>query len=56
MKWTIEYLEKDRIVAAKLNGIMDWEEHRKFAEEIYPLAQEGHTQDTHRFSRNDTQL
>ncbi|MGA2322775.1 MAG: hypothetical protein ABSG22_02900 [Sedimentisphaerales bacterium] len=38
MKWTIEYLEKDGIVAAKLNGIMDWEEHRKFAEEIYPLA------------------
>ncbi|MGA2070898.1 MAG: hypothetical protein ABSG97_06075 [Sedimentisphaerales bacterium] len=38
MKWTIEYLEKDRVVAAKLNGIMDWEEHRKFAEEIYPLA------------------
>ena len=38
MKWTIEYLEKDKIVAAKLNGIMDWEEHRKFAEEIYPLT------------------
>ena len=38
MKWTIEYLEKDRIVAAKINGIMDWEEHRKFAEEIYPLT------------------
>jgi hypothetical protein len=38
MKWTIEYLEKDRIFAAKINGIMDWEEHRKFAEELYPLA------------------
>jgi hypothetical protein len=38
MKWTIEYLEKDRIVAAKINGIMDWEEHRKFAEELFPLA------------------
>ena len=38
MKWTIEYLEKDGIVAAKINGIMDWEEHRKFAEELYPLA------------------
>ena len=38
MKWTIEYLEKDRIIAAKINGIMDWEEHRKFAEELYPFA------------------
>jgi hypothetical protein len=38
MKWTIEYLEKDGIVAAKINGIMDWEEHRKFAEELYPFA------------------
>ena len=38
MKWTIEYLEKDKIVSAKINGIMDWEEHRKFAEEIYPLT------------------
>ena len=38
MNWTIEYFEKDRIVAAKINGIMDWEEHRKFAEVIFPLA------------------
>jgi hypothetical protein len=38
MKWTIEYLEKDGIVAARINGKMDWEEHRKFAEELYPLA------------------
>jgi hypothetical protein len=38
MKWTIEYLEKDKIIAAKINGIMDWEEHKKFAEELFPLA------------------
>ena len=38
MKWTIEYLEKDGIVSAKINGIMDWDEHMKFAEELYPLA------------------
>jgi hypothetical protein len=38
MNWTIEYLEKEKVVAAKINGIMDWEEHRKFAEELYPLA------------------
>jgi hypothetical protein len=38
MKWTIEYLEKDGIVAAKITGVMNWEEHRKFAEELYPLA------------------
>ena len=38
MNWTIEYLEKDGIVEAKINGIMDWEEHRKFAEQVFPLA------------------
>lgn len=38
MKWTIEYLEKDKLVEAKINGIMDWEEHKKFAEELFPLA------------------
>jgi hypothetical protein len=40
MKWTIEYLEKDKIVTAKINGIMDWEEHKKFAEELFPKARE----------------
>jgi hypothetical protein len=45
MNWTIEYLEKEKIVAAKINGIMDWEEHKKFAEEIYPLA---HKKGVHR--------
>jgi hypothetical protein len=40
MKWTIEYLEKEKIVAAKINGIMDWEEHKKFAEELFPLARQ----------------
>jgi hypothetical protein len=38
MKWTIEYLEKDGIVSAKINGIMDWEQHKEFAEELYPFA------------------
>jgi len=45
MKWTIEYLEKDKIVAAKVNGLMDWDEHRKFAEELYPFA---HKKGSHR--------
>ena len=45
MKWTIEYLEKDKIVAAKINGIMDWDEHKKFAEELYPFA---HKKGSHR--------
>jgi hypothetical protein len=40
MKWTIEYLEKEKVVAAKINGIMDWEEHKKFAEELFPLARQ----------------
>jgi hypothetical protein len=38
MKWTIEYLEKEGIVSAKINGIMDWEQHKEFAEELYPFA------------------
>jgi hypothetical protein len=38
MKWTIGYLKKDRIVDAKIDGKMDWEEHKKFAEEIFPFA------------------
>ena len=55
MKWTIEYLEKDGIVAANINGIMDWEQHKKFAEELYPFAtQKGFQQDTYRLSRNDS--
>jgi hypothetical protein len=45
MNWTIEYLEKDKIVAAKVNGIMDWDEHKKFAEELYPFA---HKKGSHR--------
>ena len=38
MKWTLEYLEKDAIVSAKITGLMDWEGHRKFAEEALKLA------------------
>jgi hypothetical protein len=38
MNWTIDYLEKDRIVSTKVSGVMDWDEHKRFAEELYPLA------------------
>lgn len=38
MDWKIEYLEKDGIVSAKVAGIMDWDQHKRFAEELYPLA------------------
>ncbi|MFA5238884.1 MAG: hypothetical protein WC476_04140 [Phycisphaerae bacterium] len=38
MDWTIDYLEKEGIVSAKASGVMDWDEHKKFAEELYPLA------------------
>lgn len=38
MEWTIDYLEKDRIVSTKVSGIMDWDEHKRFAEELYPFA------------------
>ncbi|MDD5064721.1 MAG: STAS/SEC14 domain-containing protein [Phycisphaerae bacterium] len=40
MDWTIDYLEKDRIVSVKASGVMDWDEHKRFAEELYPFAKE----------------
>jgi len=40
MDWTIDYLEKDRIVSVKASGVMDWDEHKRFAEELYPSAKE----------------
>ena len=39
MEWTIDYLEKERIVSVKTSGIMDWDEHKRFAEELYPFAE-----------------
>ena len=45
MKWTIEYLEKDGIVSAKASGPMDWEEHTKFAQEMFSFARK---HDSHR--------
>jgi hypothetical protein len=44
MKWTIEYLEKDGIVSAKVSGPIDWEEHKKFAQEMFSLARKHSTQ------------
>ena len=38
MEWKIDYLEKDGIVSAKVTGLMDWEQHKRFAEELYPFA------------------
>jgi hypothetical protein len=38
MEWKIDYLEEGGIVSAKLSGVMDWAEHKKFAEELYPFA------------------
>jgi len=38
MDWTINYLKEAGIVSAKASGVMDWDEHKKFAEELYPLA------------------
>jgi hypothetical protein len=40
MDWTIDYLEKERIVSAKVSGIMDWDEKKRFSEELYPSAKE----------------
>jgi hypothetical protein len=38
MQWNIDYLEEDGIVSAKASGEMNWDEHKRFAEELYPLA------------------
>lgn len=38
MALTVKYLKKDEIVLVKLSGIMDFELHKKFAEEALSLA------------------
>jgi hypothetical protein len=38
MEWTLDYLEKDKIVSAKIIGVMDWDQHKQFAEEAFSLA------------------
>jgi hypothetical protein len=41
MDWTIDYLAKEHIVRVTVSGVMDWDEHKRFAEELYPSAKEG---------------
>ena len=38
MDWTIDYLKEYGIVSVKLSGVMTWDEHKKFAEELFPSA------------------
>ena len=38
MDLTIDYLKKDAIVFVKLSGIMDFEEHKRFAKETFSFA------------------
>jgi hypothetical protein len=38
MEWKFDYLKKEGIVSAKLKGVMDWEQHSKFAKEVFPFA------------------
>jgi hypothetical protein len=38
MDWTIDYLKDYGIVSTRLSGVMTWDEHKKFAEELYPFA------------------
>ncbi len=38
MEWTIDYLKEDKIVCVKTAGLMDWEQHKKFALEVFPFA------------------
>jgi hypothetical protein len=46
MKWTIEYLEKDRIVYMKTFGPSDWEENRQMCEKALAV---GRSNGSHRF-------
>jgi hypothetical protein len=43
---TVDYLEKDAIVLVKLSGIMDFEEHRRFSEEMFSF---GKKHNAHKF-------
>jgi len=38
MGWSIDYLEKDNIVCVKITGLMDWNLHRTFCKEVFPLV------------------
>ncbi len=38
MDLTINYLKKDAIVLVKLSGIMDFEQHKRFAQETFSFA------------------
>ena len=38
MEWAFDYLEKEGIVAAKVIGLMDWDSHKKFAQEMFSFA------------------
>ncbi|MFZ0035106.1 MAG: hypothetical protein WAK60_08995 [Sedimentisphaerales bacterium] len=38
MERTIDYLEKDGIVSAKVSGVMDWDENKRFAGELCSFA------------------
>ena len=46
MKWAIDYLEKEGIVAAKITGVMDWDQHKKFAEDAFSFARK---RNSHKF-------
>jgi len=44
MKWTFKYLEKEGIVSAKISGLINWENHIKFANEMASYARKHNSQ------------
>lgn len=40
MKWTIEYLEEEKVVFIETSGVIDWDEHEQMCREAYRVAQE----------------
>jgi hypothetical protein len=46
MEWTVDYLEKDRIVYMKTSGPADWDQNKKMSKMALAL---GHKHGSHRF-------
>jgi hypothetical protein len=38
MKWAFDYMEEEGIVTTKIAGLLNWESHKKFAEEMVSFA------------------
>jgi hypothetical protein len=44
MNWSFDYLQEEGIVAAKMAGLMNWENHLQFAKEMVSFAKSHNSQ------------